>query len=395
VDAGNASNGRVQEEPSLPDVRLLDPENIKLLKQVGLERGYDIKDPALISETIDRFDMLLKDERSPIISNFLHLLNYQDGGDMPSYDEFAQNWDQERSEGAHLAKYLQEAAKMEALTGHVEAMHAGINSMERELHKKQAELQDNHENAGEASQNVENRKRRIESLVEQKVYNLYNMFSRELAAEDGNNNNDTLKLVFHNNGDDQEPGSDNAAALGQANAQSFYGRTLNRDQKVQLMKQALSLEMGGFKAHSVFDSFYAQDLILFGMDSDIPEAVRLGEHLLGELGQSLPLDMAKAVKKYRLNNNSKYNQAMKRTGPINTSSVYKSIRPENNNGGANSIVNLDDPYWQDYFARNYRAQDRYKLPSAMAWDHREHGLLGELIDVKKMEENRKAYAEYI
>ena len=147
-------------------MRLLDPENIKLLKQAGVERGYDIKDPALISQTMDRFEMLLKDERSPVISNFLHLLNYQDGGDMPSYDDYAQDWDQERSEGAYLSRYLQEAAKMETLTSHVEAMHAGINSMERELLKKQAELQENHNNAGEAAQNVENRKRRIEGLVE-------------------------------------------------------------------------------------------------------------------------------------------------------------------------------------------------------------------------------------
>lgn len=153
------------------------------------------------------------------------------------------------------------------------------------------------------------------------------------------------------------------------------------------MKQALSLEMGGFRTHAVFDSFYAQDLILFGMQSDIPEAVRLGEHMLGELGKSLPFEMAKAVKKYRLTNNMKYNQAMTRTGPINTSSVYKNSRPAGAAGdySTDSIINLDDPYWQDYFARNYRAQDRYKLPSAMAWDHKEHGLLGELIDFKKLE----------
>jgi len=112
-----ASNVNIREEPGLPDVRLLEPENIKLLKEAGLERGYDLKDPALISQTMDRFDMLLNDEHSPIISNFLHLLNYQDGGDMPSYDEYAQNWDQKRSEAVHLAKYLQEAEKMEALTG--------------------------------------------------------------------------------------------------------------------------------------------------------------------------------------------------------------------------------------------------------------------------------------
>lgn len=112
---------------------------------------------------------------------------------------------------------------MESLTSHVEAMHAGINSMDRELQKKHAELKDNHANAGEASQNVENRRRRIENLVEQKVYNLYNMFSRELSTDDNN----TLRLDFG----DSEAGSGDQTAR-QANAGSFYGKTLNRDQKI-------------------------------------------------------------------------------------------------------------------------------------------------------------------
>ena len=162
-------------------------------------------------------------------------------------------------------------------------MHAGLNSMEMQMSKKEAELHDNHDNAGEAHRNIESRKRRIESLVEQKVYNLYSMFSREIASE----NTATPRLEFPDV-EDKGPGQDNA--------KSFYGRTLSREQKIDLMKQALSLEMGGFRAHQVFDAFYSQDLILFGMQNDIPEAVRLGEHMLGELGQSLPFDMAKAVK---------------------------------------------------------------------------------------------------
>lgn len=111
---------------------------------------------------------------------------------------------------------------MESLTSHVEAMHAGINSMDRELQKKHAVLKDNHENAGEAAQNVENRRQRIESLVEQKVYNLYNMFSRELSTDDGN----TLRLDF----DNSEAG--NGQSANQSSAGSFYGKTLNRDQKI-------------------------------------------------------------------------------------------------------------------------------------------------------------------
>tara|TARA_B110000285_G_C15067790_1_gene586157 strand:+ start:574 stop:726 length:153 start_codon:yes stop_codon:yes gene_type:complete len=50
--------------------------------------------------------MLLNNEHSPIISNFLNLLSYKDGGDMPSFEEYSQNWDQERSEKAHLEKYV-------------------------------------------------------------------------------------------------------------------------------------------------------------------------------------------------------------------------------------------------------------------------------------------------
>jgi hypothetical protein len=78
--------GTDAQEPSLPDVRLLEPRTIERLEQARLQSGYEIKDPALINQTIDRFDMLLKDAQSPVISNFLHLLTYNDGSEMPSYD---------------------------------------------------------------------------------------------------------------------------------------------------------------------------------------------------------------------------------------------------------------------------------------------------------------------
>jgi hypothetical protein len=61
-----------------------------------------------------------------------------------------------------------------------------------------------------------------------------------------------------------------------------YANSLTREQKIALMKQCLQLE--GFKPIEVFDEFYAQDLIIFGMQHKIPEAVRLGEKILGENG---------------------------------------------------------------------------------------------------------------
>ena len=74
---------------------------------------------------------------------------------------------------------------------------------------------------------------------------------------------------------------------------------------------------------------------------------------------------------------------MKKTGPINTLSVYMNNRNPESNDVSKSIVNMNDPYWQEYYERNFRAQDKYKLPSEYAWDYKEDGFLGELIDIKK------------
>ena len=105
--------------------------------------------------------------------------------------------------------------------------------------------------------------------------------------------------------------------------------------------------------------------------------------------------MAKAVKSYLVSHNQQYREAMKRTGPIDTSKVYMNNRPSSHSNAGHdtyqrsSIVNMDDPYWQDYYKRNYRTQDKYKLPSIYAWDYKEHGILGEVIDMKKLQRNLK------
>ena len=122
-----------------------------------------------------------------------------------------------------------------------------------------------------------------------------------------------------------------------------------------MMKQCLSLE--GFKPLEIFDSFYSQDLIIFGMKQNIPEAVRLGEKMLGENNQTLPYELTIAVKNYKLSNNQRYSDAMKRTGPINTASVYLNNRPQGVDKNAysrSSLINMDDPYWQEFLEKNYR-----------------------------------------
>jgi 2-hydroxychromene-2-carboxylate isomerase len=90
------------------------------------------------------------------------------------------------------------------------------------------------------------------------------------------------------------------------NAEKEY----SRQDKLHLMRDVFSVEFGGQQAftsnESVFPAFYAQDLITFGLEHDIVEAVRLGEKVMSENGYALPLDLQRAVKDYILSNAERY-----------------------------------------------------------------------------------------
>lgn len=90
------------------------------------------------------------------------------------------------------------------------------------------------------------------------------------------------------------------------------------------MKQAVSLEMGGYKLMDVFNTFYAEDLVAFGLENNVPVAVRLGEKMYSENNQAIPQVLAGAIKNYKLHHASSYQEAMKRTGPIDTEKAYRS-----------------------------------------------------------------------
>ena len=151
---------------------------------------------------------------------------------------------------------------------------------------------------------------------------------------------------------------------------------------------ANSLKIAGFKPYEVLNSFYAEDLIAFGIENDIPVAVRLGEKMFSESKQKISTSLATAIKNYKFNHVASYQEAMKRTGPIETAQAYRSARFQTNapyeKFSRNSIVNEDDPYWREYYERNFRAQDHFRFPSALAWDHKEDGIIGEIIDLKKL-----------
>ncbi len=140
-----------------------------------------------------------------------------------------------------------------------------------------------------------------------------------------------------------------------ASAKSKDGE-FSREDKLSLMRDIYTTELGSDHAfassQSVFPAFYAQDLIIFGIENDIVEAIRLGEKMMSENGYILDREIQKSVKEYLTHNFDKYNAAMKKTGPIDNTSLYRNIRNKRDEESAPVFYNMDDPYWEDFILKN-------------------------------------------
>ena len=158
-----------------------------------------------------------------------------------------------------------------------------------------------------------------------------------------------------------------------------------------MMRDVMSIEYGQafVSDDNIFPSFYCQDLVVFGLENNIAEAVRLGESMMSQNGYRLSPEMQLAVKRYLIDNTQKYNEAIQRTGPIDNASLYKSTKKINSSDDVPTILTIDDPYWQEFLSKNSKRHLSWKLPSVLAWDYKPHGIIGELIDMKQIEKTEK------
>jgi hypothetical protein len=159
------------------------------------------------------------------------------------------------------------------------------------------------------------------------------------------------------------------------------------------MRNMLSIEMGEDFVNSAdsntdtsFPAFYAFDLIKFGIQRDVPGAIRLGEILLAENcandpNAKIPQDLSSAIRNYLFDNHDRYKSAIKQTGPINNSNMYHK-RHQEGDAALPMIFCRDDPYYQDLVKKNFRREDMYKTPSSLAWDHKKYGILGEIFNME-------------
>ena len=123
------------------------------------------------------------------------------------------------------------------------------------------------------------------------------------------------------------------------------------------MRDVFAVQLGeGFvnteaeRSDSSYPAFYAQDLIRFGLQKEIPAAVRLGELLMAEYCPSdarMPQELSRAVKDFMLEHQDKYQAAARFTGPINATQIYHQARQS---GSAEQpvFINADDPYLRQF-----------------------------------------------
>lgn len=77
---------------------------------------------------------------------------------------------------------------------------------------------------------------------------------------------------------------------------------------------------------------------------------------------------------------------MKVGGLSSTEKIYYQ-----NEAKTQPIFCMDDPYWQDFMAKNSRREDIWRTPSIHAWSHKPYGVIGEVINVNRMRAQHEQY----
>lgn len=88
-----------------------------------------------------------------------------------------------------------------------------------------------------------------------------------------------------------------------------------------------------------------------------------------------------SIKNYMLDyqNNMQYREAMKLSGPLNSSVLYHMSAQKTQTEGM--TLCLDDPYWQEFMQKNRRREDLWRNPSIFAYRYKQYGMLGEIMDM--------------
>lgn len=112
---------------------VLDSLVAKELDRRRLESGYSLAEDVDIGTVLNEFDSLLSDGHSPVISNFLHLMNYQNGEDIMPFEEF---FEQVKEGKQPINEYQMHAEVLEKQIDRVDQVIAALNDAALKIQEK-------------------------------------------------------------------------------------------------------------------------------------------------------------------------------------------------------------------------------------------------------------------
>jgi len=104
--------------------------------------SYELRDPTQIGKAIQRYEFLLNQSDSPVLSNFVHMLSHKSGFDMPNYEDLAQREGEklEHKLSEMLETQLHQSEKMSNLVIELQRMCSVMVSMGKGLREVNKEL---------------------------------------------------------------------------------------------------------------------------------------------------------------------------------------------------------------------------------------------------------------
>lgn len=132
--------------------------------------------------------------------------------------------------------------------------------------------------------------------------------------------------------------------------------------KVDKMKELLNQE------YEIFSAKHAVYMILYGIEHNMPFAIRIAEKACSDLGYKLPSWVELRLNKYLLSNSKAYAVTVNKVGPVNVANVYRS---ELSSDKVYDDKNVESLY------------DNYRVGSIYAVDYLPFKGLEQIVDLKK------------
>ena len=205
-----------------------------------------------INENLTKFDALLNDERSPIHSTLSTMAQYKGDDSVEEFEDYFNGLGDFAEKEFDVAAFKKETDLLNNLNEQIYRSQQAIRSIQGQIIKESNErekfqakqfksIYDESYNRWDG-----NKKNQFKNQLEKRIHSLYQEYKETLEK----------------------------------NKDAVTASELSSDDKLSLLRDIFTVEYDDSFTNNIFPEFYSQDLIIFGIENNIAEAVRLGEKMM-------------------------------------------------------------------------------------------------------------------